>query len=153
MHNVNCYCEHCFYGQLCSSRSDFTFSQLYCCLLLHTLFLFPGCQLALAQCRCQLPNKPAYLVLLVMDRMGTEWPTWYLFTTVCSIRLCHLNDHVWFYATIQECWFSIWFTLSFCFRFDLTRSLLTCIYWYGSTDSLAILQFCDYFVEYLVQSY
>ena len=36
---------------------------------------FPGCQLAPAQCRCQLPNKPAYLVLLVMDRMGTEWPT------------------------------------------------------------------------------
>ena len=60
MHNVNCYCEHCFYGQLCSSRSDFTFSQLCCCLLLHTLFLFPGCQLAPAQCRCTMQLLPIF---------------------------------------------------------------------------------------------
>lgn len=53
-------CEHCFYWRLCSSRSDFTFSQLYCYLLLHTLFLFPTFGFILAQ---GLIARPAFFSL------------------------------------------------------------------------------------------
>ena len=67
-----------------------------------------------------------------------------IFTTVCTIRLCRINDHVWFCASIQECWFNIfwtdiWITLSFCFGFDLMNSLLLWIYRFLSHSSIVWL--------------
>ena len=67
-----------------------------------------------------------------------------IFTTVCTIRLCRINDHVWFCASIQECWFNIfwtdiWITLSFCFGFDLMNSLLLWIYRFLNHSSIVWL--------------